>query len=266
MSKVNCAPQAPTSQLASRTSRFPWVGLAVVALVAGLAAVGVILGLLHQQQQRLNRSLALALGAEDETRALELLRQGASVKVIGGNGRTCVGLGARSPSTELLREALNRGGSPKWNAAAQEHPLNLAVRAGRPDNVRLLLQHGGNVNATGREGGTTSMFAIESPRSAAVLRVLLQWKPNLDATDAEGRTALMLAVAFLEPECVALLLQAGADPTLRDRQGRTALDLAHRHEREFRVLARQIPGFRKAAADSRRIVATLSAFKAGQSR
>lgn len=254
-------PEAAQSKL-NGPSRFPWVDVAMVLLLAGLGTAGVVLGLVYQQQYRLNRALAGALDRGDEKRSIELLQQGASVAVVSPEGRTCVGLGARLPSPVLLREALKRGGSPKWNAASREHPLIMAVRTGRPDNVRLLMQHGGNVNGTGKEGATVLMFATGSPRSAALTRELLEWKPDLDAVDAQGRTALMQAVSNASPECVELLLRAGADPARRDIKGQTALDRARRRERECRLAARQHSGFRKKAVDYRRIVAAFSTVKA----
>jgi hypothetical protein len=49
-------------------------------------------------------------------------------------------------------------------------------------------------------------------------------------TDPQGApTALMLAAARGDTACVALLLEHGADPALRDPQGRTAADWARAH-------------------------------------
>jgi len=45
------------------------------------------------------------------------------------------------------------------------------------------------------------------------------WMPN-------GTTPLMMAAALCRPDMVAMLLQAGANPTLQDNQGCTALAYA----------------------------------------
>mmetsp|Transcript_55413 Transcript_55413/g.125942 ORF Transcript_55413/g.125942 Transcript_55413/m.125942 type:complete len:197 (-) Transcript_55413:214-804(-) len=42
----------------------------------------------------------------------------------------------------------------------------------------------------------------------------------------ERRTALMAAVIFDQAACVRILLQSGADPTIRDKHGKTALDMS----------------------------------------
>ena len=42
----------------------------------------------------------------------------------------------------------------------------------------------------------------------------------------ERRTALHAAVIFHHPGCVKVLLNSGADPTVRDKHGKSPLDLA----------------------------------------
>ena len=49
----------------------------------------------------------------------------------------------------------------------------------------------------------------------------------LNAQDKEGRTALHFAVLKDRPQCITLLLQAGANRETKDTQGKTALDLAN---------------------------------------
>ena len=49
---------------------------------------------------------------------------------------------------------------------------------------------------------------------------------NIDAVDARGRTALHIAAADNNKELVDALIGAGADPTIRDNKGKTALQLA----------------------------------------
>jgi ankyrin repeat protein len=48
----------------------------------------------------------------------------------------------------------------------------------------------------------------------------------MDAADDRGRTALMVAAEAGYAETVALLLRRGADRTLQDKSGKSAMDLA----------------------------------------
>ena len=58
------------------------------------------------------------------------------------------------------------------------------------------------------------------------MRQILVRHPSLNERDDNGMTPLHVAIDSRQAACVRLLLEAGADPTLRDRQGRTAFDAA----------------------------------------
>jgi ankyrin repeat protein len=58
------------------------------------------------------------------------------------------------------------------------------------------------------------------------MRRLLSRHPSLNEMDENGMTPLHVGIDSRQTACVRLLLEAGADPKARDRQGRTALDAA----------------------------------------
>ena len=98
--------------------------------------------------------------------------------------------------------------------------------------LMLLLDAG--ADATQRAGNdlTALMWAaghsndVPAPDALATLNLLLERGAVLDDADNRGRTALMTAAAQGHAGIVTRLLAAGADATLRDRQGKTARDLA----------------------------------------
>lgn len=61
---------------------------------------------------------------------------------------------------------------------------------------------------------------------ASSIRLHIERKDPLDGRDLNGQTALMIAARRNHLEVCALLLQAGVDPYLQDKEGLTALDLA----------------------------------------
>jgi ankyrin repeat protein len=94
--------------------------------------------------------------------------------------------------------------------------------------VKALLGAGADVDATAANGKTAVMQAVAS-ENAVVLRALLEAKPKLGQRmideDAEF-DALTLAVGKSKPDLVAMLLGAGADPTVRMDDEVTLLEFA----------------------------------------
>jgi cytohesin len=80
----------------------------------------------------------------------------------------------------------------------------------------LALAHAGELHQAAR--------ACDADR----MRQLLSRRPSLNETDENGMTPLHIAVDSRRRACVSLLLKAGADGKVRDRQGRNASDAAHR--------------------------------------
>jgi ankyrin repeat protein len=58
------------------------------------------------------------------------------------------------------------------------------------------------------------------------MRLLLEENAYIDAESANGTTPLMMAAYYGSPRSVKLLLEEGADPTLRNQANASALDLA----------------------------------------
>jgi ankyrin repeat protein len=63
-----------------------------------------------------------------------------------------------------------------------------------------------------------------------LVRQLVEARANLEIRDKRGRTALLAAANYGVPATVSLLLERGADPTVRGDDGMTALDLAREQE------------------------------------
>lgn len=107
-----------------------------------------------------------------------------------------------------------------------------AVRRDDGAAVRQWLEKRPGLAGAELEDGTSPVTLAARLGHPAALAALLEdgvaaWTVE---TDLEGPpTALMVAAARGDERCIALLLEHGADPALRDRRGRTAADWAALH-------------------------------------
>ena len=69
----------------------------------------------------------------------------------------------------------------------------------------------------------------------AATKAVLDAKADPNIIDIEGRTPLMLAAGRGNADIIKLLLAANANPSLKDRQGRSAVDWARLKNREAAV-------------------------------
>lgn len=107
-----------------------------------------------------------------------------------------------------------------------------AAQSDRDDIVRLLLEHGADVDARDNSYRQwTALHYAADYRALATVKVLLAHGANVHARDGSGETPLFEAVRRDESEagyppgqsCVALLLDHGADPRSRADDGDTPL-------------------------------------------
>ncbi|KAI0537679.1 hypothetical protein GGR58DRAFT_527100 [Xylaria digitata] len=94
--------------------------------------------------------------------------------------------------------------------------------------VRLLLEHGLDVNSMADFHEWTALHIAALRGHEATVRVLLEKGADIYARDRQGRTALHIASSRGYDRVTRLLLEKGADPGAKDNAGWTALDLAIR--------------------------------------
>ena len=115
--------------------------------------------------------------------------------------------------------------------ARGETPLMLAAIKGNLPAVQALLARGADVN---QPGWAPLHYAAsgDTPQHAQIVKLLLEHSAYIDAASPNGSTPLMLAARYGSETIVQLLLQEGADPTLKNQLGLTARDFALGAERE----------------------------------
>lgn len=118
---------------------------------------------------------------------------------------------------------LDAGMSPDTRSPEGEPVISLIKHPMGKRFLESLIKAGANVNATDTEGNTALMREVRLPPLA---EILLQNGASPAPKNREGLTALHLAVLATTTETVKMLAKAGADVNERNAQGQTPLIMA----------------------------------------
>lgn len=169
-----------------------------------------------------------AIKRDDANTVVSLLNRGFDANTLSPAGEHALLLAMREPSLKVATVLINWPRSKIETRNRQdESPLMLAALKGLTDTCLQLIRKGANVNKT----GWTPLHYAATHGHLAVIDLLLENYAYIDAASPNGSTPLMMAASYGTPEAVKLLLQAGADPMLKNNLGLTAIDFAHRANR-----------------------------------
>jgi ankyrin repeat protein len=105
--------------------------------------------------------------------------------------------------------------------------LHFAAFFGRYEAAALLIERGAEVDAFGRGWMTgTAMHSAVSRLQSDVVRILLEAGANPNVRQSAGWTPLHAAAMNGDLTSVELLLASGAEPTATNDEGRSVIDLA----------------------------------------
>ncbi len=104
----------------------------------------------------------------------------------------------------------------------------LAALRGHLEICRKLIARDADVN----KPGWAPLHYAATGGHLAIMRLLLDNHAYIDAAAPNGSTPLMMAAKYSTDEAVRLLLDAGADPALKNALGLTAVDFANEVQRD----------------------------------
>jgi len=169
-----------------------------------------------------------AIRQDDARTVTALLQRGFDPNTVDPKGRAGLILAIQAESLKVA-EVLIRWPSTKVEVrnAADESPLMLMALAGDLRMCRMLIEKDADVNKT----GWTPLHYAATHGHLEVMNLLLEENAYIDAGSPNGSTPLMMAASYGTPDAVKLLLEAGADPSLVNELGLSALDFATRANR-----------------------------------
>lgn len=117
-----------------------------------------------------------------------------------------------------------------------ESALMLCAIRGDLPLAKLLIEHDADVNKT---GWTPLHYAASgtSQNQVEMVRLLLDNAAYIDAASPNGSTPLMMAAMYGRSDVLKVLIEEGADASLRNEKGLTAIDFAQQVGRSANVEA-----------------------------
>lgn len=170
----------------------------------------------------------LAIKNDDAKAVAELLSRGFDVNTLNPQAEHGLFLAIREPSPGVISLLLSREKidvNPR--SRNDETPLMLASIKGQLALARQLIAKGADVN----KPGWAPLHYASTSGHLELMNLLLEHHAYIDAASPNESTPLMMAAMYGTASAVKLLLEAGADPMLRNVQGLTALDFAEKVNR-----------------------------------
>lgn len=169
-----------------------------------------------------------AIKRDDASSVNDLLSRGFDPNTLNPAGQHGLFLAVKEGSLKVVAVLL------KWPSVSvesrtqqDESPLMLASLQGLTELCAQLIEKGADVN----KPGWAPLHYAATKGHLAVMSLLLDNHAYIDAASPNGSTPLMMAALYGTPAAVRLLLDAGADATLKNDQGLSAFDFAQRGQR-----------------------------------
>ncbi len=196
------------------------------ALIRLLVAGSFAAGLCQPAAAGAYEDFLRALRLDDVATLRRLQQRGFDFNTLDENGQAPLLLALKLDSLRAAEFLIQQPGLDldALNASG-ENALMLAALRGHVGLMRLLIRQGAEVN---QPGWTPLHYAAThaSPVSVEMIDLLLEQHAYIDAASPNESTPLMMAARYGHPDSVRLLLESGADVTIKNQQGLTALDFA----------------------------------------
>lgn len=195
-----------------------------LALLLGLAALPVS-AQRGADKININGQLVLAARAGLVQRVIALLADGAQINSRDRNGDSPLNMAAARGNVELVDVLLRASADVQLANIAGVTPLMAAAYACQPEIVHRLLAAGARTDPVDRVKKNAAVYAAGQGCNACLEALLRTGTPVNGRLDHQ-LTLLMWSAGYGHEATARLLLEHGADRSLRDDRGKTAADIA----------------------------------------
>lgn len=169
----------------------------------------------------------------DDARAIEsLLQRGFDPNTLDPKSLHGLFLALREPSLKAAQVLIN---APKIDVnsvtADGETPLMMAIIRGESQLAMQLIDKGADIN----KPGWTPLHYAATTGNVPMITLLLEKFAYIDAESPNKTTPLMMAAQYGTTGAVKLLLESGADVSLKNDLGLTAIDFAQQGKKQDSV-------------------------------
>eukprot|EP00931_Biecheleriopsis_adriatica_P101932 TRINITY_DN76980_c0_g1_i1.p1 TRINITY_DN76980_c0_g1~~TRINITY_DN76980_c0_g1_i1.p1 ORF type:complete len:327 (-),score=81.78 TRINITY_DN76980_c0_g1_i1:102-1061(-) len=142
-------------------------------------------------------------------------------------GKTALLVAAEKNNVDIAEELVKAGADALTQDERGHTPLFPAAFRCNTAMLELLLKARADAAAKGKFGNTALTMALDSfSFKAEAMKLLLDSGSPVDTQDPHGDTALIKAVEEGRDDAAKLLVEAKADLTLKNKEGKSALDVA----------------------------------------
>ncbi len=169
-----------------------------------------------------------------------LIELGADPDKPDSNGMTPLAAALMRDHVPTIKVLADKGAHLEEPGQQGYRPLALAIAESKYEAAKALMDGGADVSVASGDQGLTPLMLVAAQTSPAegsiflpgsirptdLAKDLLAREADVDAQAKNGMTALMIAASHNSAPMIGLLMDAGADPTIKNAQGQTAEDVA----------------------------------------
>ncbi|XP_074088288.1 fibronectin type 3 and ankyrin repeat domains protein 1 isoform X5 [Macrotis lagotis] len=162
-----------------------------------------------------------------------LISNGTDVNLKNGSGKDSLMLACYAGHLDVVKYLRAHGASWEAQDLGGCTALHWAADGGHTDIIEWMITDGCKIDVTDTYSGWTPLMRVSAVSgNKEVASLLIEAGADVNVKDKDGKTPLMVAVLNNHEELVQLLLEQGADPSVTNEFGKSVLEMAQVFNRQ----------------------------------